>query len=288
MTGLRIGFVALSTAAALAAGLLPGAAGAQQVGVARRGMPPVLPDVRGQAGPERPAPEQQAPTAVWQVRARLGRVIGRSTDVYRQPDPRSRWLGALTPGQYVAVLAYGMGWLSIMMSDGGPGYLSQTNVELLDYEVRTVTSASQEAQPPLETLPSAAPQQLPQLPQVASALAGGVISSAFVYEGVPYRLGGTSRQGLDCSGLVQTCFAAVGVKLPRKASEQAGVGRSVPLDQLLPGDRLYFSVKRQYDHTGIYLGNGFFIHASRSRGRVAVDHLSSNLYGSSLTSARRL
>jgi lipoprotein Spr/probable lipoprotein NlpC len=64
----------------------------------------------------------------------------------------------------------------------------------------------------------------------------------------------------------------------------------VPLDlsQLQPGDRLYFAVKGSaIDHTGIYLGDGYFIHASRSRGEVAVDRLNKPLYGRNLVAARR-
>jgi cell wall-associated NlpC family hydrolase len=64
----------------------------------------------------------------------------------------------------------------------------------------------------------------------------------------------------------------------------------VPLDitQLQPGDRLYFAVKRAtIDHTGIYIGGGRFIHASMSRGKVAVDSLSKPLYGKNLVAVRR-
>jgi cell wall-associated NlpC family hydrolase len=56
---------------------------------------------------------------------------------------------------------------------------------------------------------------------------------------------------------------------------------------LQQGDRLYFSGRRTHDHTGIYLGNGYFIHAGRSRGNVGVDHLSTPYYKRTLASARR-
>jgi cell wall-associated NlpC family hydrolase len=95
---------------------------------------------------------------------------------------------------------------------------------------------------------------------------------------------------LDCSGLVKNCFGRCGVSLPRRAGEQARVGQPVPLSlaALRPGDRLYFAVSRPaIDHTAIYLGNGYFIHASMSRGRVGIDRLSRALYGRHLVAARR-
>ena len=60
------------------------------------------------------------------------------------------------------------------------------------------------------------------------------------------------------------------------------------MDQLRPGDRLYFSCKYSYvDHCGIYAGNGYFIHSSVSRKGVGVDSLSSDYYWRSLVTARR-
>ena len=56
---------------------------------------------------------------------------------------------------------------------------------------------------------------------------------------------------------------------------------------LQPGDRLYFAVKYPYDHTGIYIGDGYFIHSSKSRSGVAVSHLSEALFAKSLAAARR-
>ncbi|HEU4753766.1 MAG TPA: C40 family peptidase, partial [Armatimonadota bacterium] len=122
----------------------------------------------------------------------------------------------------------------------------------------------------------------------SSPLALAVIREAFRYQGTPYVYGGNDESGIDCSGLVKNCFAASGVSLPRRASEQAEIGQPVALDQLQPGDRLYFSVSKQYDHTGIYLGSGYFIHAGRGRGNVGVDHLSKPLYSRTLSAARRL
>ena len=115
-----------------------------------------------------------------------------------------------------------------------------------------------------------------------------VIEEALRYRGTPYVYGGNSRGGVDCSGLVRNCYATTGVQLPRRASEQARIGQEVPMEALRPGDRLYFSVKKEHDHTGIYLGEGYFIHAARGIGRVDIDSLSSRFYARSYSTARRL
>ena len=94
--------------------------------------------------------------------------------------------------------------------------------------------------------------------------------------------------GMDCSAFVRMVFGQHGFSLPRTAREQAGVGQTVTVDQLQPGDRLYFSCKNPYiDHCGIYAGGGYFVHCSSSRGGVAVDSLSSSFYWRNLVIAKR-
>jgi cell wall-associated NlpC family hydrolase len=114
---------------------------------------------------------------------------------------------------------------------------------------------------------------------------------AMQYLGVRYRWGGNNpRTGIDCSGFVKLVYEQLGVRLPRRAREQALKGIPITrIEQLQPGDLLFFAVKRQHiDHTGIYIGDGYFIHSARSRGGVAIDHLSHPLYRRSLVAARRL
>lgn len=269
-------------------GLLASRAMVQQIGVARRGGPPILPPVEGTsivpdsviAAPP-PAPAQVT------VNARLGRMIAYQTDVYKLPDPRSQWVGKVSQGQQVAIVSQWEGWYAIVMGNGTQAYVPQTSVEVLPYQVKTVSPVAP-TPPPAPTVTSGQTLLGPGGgPESAPAHIRALIQEAFKYEGTPYVYGGNGSSGIDCSGLVKNCFASLGVSLPRRASEQATVGTSAPLSELQPGDRLYFSVKRQFDHTGIYLGNGYFIHASASRKKVAVDHLSTPLYGTHLEAARR-
>jgi cell wall-associated NlpC family hydrolase len=126
----------------------------------------------------------------------------------------------------------------------------------------------------------------------ASGLLDRVTSRARGQLGTRYVLGG-ERPGaaLDCSSFARYVMAAVGLRLPRTAQQQAQVGRAVPRDRaaLRPGDLLTFGTRRHVDHVGIYLGQGRFIHASVSSGRVIETTIERN--GSLFrkwTGARRL
>lgn len=262
-----------------------------QIGVQRRGGPPVLPPVGRNTGPssfgegEGPLEAASLPKSGAQVpiQARLGAIIGGSVDVYRLPDARSQRIGMLKQGQQVAVVNGGLGWYCLVMGDGSQGYVPQTHLELLPYQVTAVTPTA-----PLPDAPMPTPSiGAAGLPMGVTPLSRAVLGEAYRYQETPYVYGGNTERGIDCSGLVKNCFALAGISLPRRASEQALVGAEVPLNQLQPGDRLYFSVRHHHDHTGIYVGNGYFIHASSARGKVAVDHLSTALYARSLDAARR-
>ncbi len=109
--------------------------------------------------------------------------------------------------------------------------------------------------------------------------------------GVDYKFGGTSPEtGLDCSGLVRYVFQQVtGVTLPRTAKEMSRVGDKVALDELKPGDLVFFNTRRfAFSHVGIYLGDNRFIHAP-SRGReVEVAAIDKSFWQKRFNGARRL
>ncbi|PMR75563.1 C40 family peptidase [Billgrantia endophytica] len=85
--------------------------------------------------------------------------------------------------------------------------------------------------------------------------------------GTPYRLGGTSDRGIDCSALVQNVFSdTFRLELPRSTSEQVRQGTPIARDELQVGDLVFFRPPGAYDHVGIYVGEGYFLHASTSRG----------------------
>ncbi len=106
-----------------------------------------------------------------------------------------------------------------------------------------------------------------------------LIREVALWIGTPYRYGGTGRSGVDCSGFIVTVNRNVyGRQLPRQTAAIANETRRVNRRGLRDGDVVFFRTKgRKISHAGIYLGNGYFVHASSSRG-VVVDNLNTDYW----------
>jgi cell wall-associated NlpC family hydrolase len=103
-----------------------------------------------------------------------------------------------------------------------------------------------------------------------------------------YRLGGLSRNGIDCSGFIHVTFKTkLGVVLPRSTEFQAKIGSSIDKEQLRAGDLVFFKTGMFDRHVGIYLENGRFLHASASYG-VTISRLDESYWKSAYWKARRL
>ncbi|MBS1210491.1 MAG: hypothetical protein H6R19_2889 [Proteobacteria bacterium] len=106
-----------------------------------------------------------------------------------------------------------------------------------------------------------------------------------------YRFGGSNPDaGLDCSGMVSLVVEqATGRKLPHNAAKIAAQTRPISRDQLLPADLVFFNTSGPtFSHMGIYLGDGRFVHAPSSKGRVRVDRLDASYYAQRFSGARSL
>jgi cell wall-associated NlpC family hydrolase len=106
---------------------------------------------------------------------------------------------------------------------------------------------------------------------------------------VPYRFGGSTLRGIDCSAYVQRVFGLLDIKLPRTAREQYTTGAGIERDELAVGDLVFFRTYASYpSHVGIYLGDNQFIHASSVVRRVTVDSLDLPYYRQRFLGGRRL
>jgi len=108
------------------------------------------------------------------------------------------------------------------------------------------------------------------------------------WKGVRYRMGGTSKRGIDCSAFVQTTFREqFGLDLPRSTYEQEDTGKSIQRGKLRPGDLVLFRSGSTGRHVGIYLGNDNFVHASTSSG-VMISNLNEAYWKNRYRDARRV
>ncbi len=115
-----------------------------------------------------------------------------------------------------------------------------------------------------------------------------ITEEAKKYVGVPYQFGGTTPKGFDCSGFIQYVFNRKGIFLPRSADEQYTAGKKVSVNALKPGDLVYFQTYTSgISHSGLYLGDGYFISATSSRG-VAVATMKSGYWHDRYLGANRV
>jgi cell wall-associated NlpC family hydrolase len=106
--------------------------------------------------------------------------------------------------------------------------------------------------------------------------------------GKPYRYGGSTPQGFDCSGLVYFSFKRTGMDVPRSTETQRSKSRKVSVSGLARGDLLFFNQEGKYSsHVGIYLGGKRFVHAPSSGKRVRVDSLTDTYWQKHLVDVRR-
>jgi cell wall-associated NlpC family hydrolase len=107
--------------------------------------------------------------------------------------------------------------------------------------------------------------------------------------GKPYRYGGSTPAGFDCSGLVLYSYRQAGLALPHSTDKQRSASRPVRLADLRRGDLLFFNQEgKKHGHVGIYLGDGKFVHAPSSGKSVRSDRLDSPYWKRHLSEARRL
>ena len=124
----------------------------------------------------------------------------------------------------------------------------------------------------------------PERPDPASQAA----SVAYQQVGVPYRYGGNSPSGFDCSGLVQYAYSRVGGAAPRTTSALWQRTRPVDHENIRAGDILFFNVDGKMSHVGMYLGKRRFVHAPSTGKAVSIGSLDSPYYAQAFVRAGRL
>ena len=209
-------------------------------------------------------------------------VNANSLNVREEPNSESKLITTISRGDKVTFYETQGEWARIITWTDKKGYIlskylvnSEKDVEKVEKkEVSSVSRSSSQSSKPLSA--------------EGQSTAEKIVSYAKSLQGVKYVYGGYSTSGLDCSGLTKYVFAKFGINIPRSSSEYYGVGTKVSRSDLKQGDILLFDAwdNKVLSHVGIYIGDGNFIHASTSKGKVVIQNL--NTYNGNYLGARRV
>lgn len=148
--------------------------------------------------------------------------------------------------------------LTVSLLAGCAGTVKETQAPTDDYFARDM--------PGLISPAESIRHQAQATPDPSDLIRDALMAQHERWEGTPYRLGGTSSSGIDCSALVQNIYAdQFNVNLPRTTRHQVNEGAAVTRASLEPGDLVFFRPPGSR-HVGIYVGDNRFLHASTSRG----------------------
>jgi cell wall-associated NlpC family hydrolase len=112
-----------------------------------------------------------------------------------------------------------------------------------------------------------------------------IVSTALKHVGAPYARGGSSPAGFDCSGFVMFVYGRAGISLPHSAEKQYRIGSAVARNELEAGDIVFFD---RLGHSGIYIGNARFVHATKPGDVVKVSSLDEDWFRRRWVGARRV
>jgi cell wall-associated NlpC family hydrolase len=146
----------------------------------------------------------------------------------------------------------------------------------------------QQSPPSVKPAAGAPRKHAPIAPQAQGDAAARAAQHAAKLVGAPYRYGGSNPStGFDCSGLIQYSFSQAGLTIPRSTAEQRRA--SLRVSDPRQGDLLFFDQEgKKNSHAGIYLGDGYFVHAPSSGKRVRMDRLDSPYWRRHLSEIRRI
>ena len=136
---------------------------------------------------------------------------------------------------------------------------------------------------------SAPPSPATHVGPASDAVASRAADNALEMVGKPYRYSGNTPAGFDCSGLVQYSYRKAGLDLPRETQTQRYLGQAVSRSRMRRGDLLFFDQEGQKSsHVALYLGDGRFVHAPSTGGRVRTDRLDAAYWRKHFVEARRI
>lgn len=220
------------------------------------------------------------------VEAKTGKVTASVLNVRSQASTSSKITGKLKKGQTVNILSKSGQWYMVNTPNISSGWIYGAYVALdkPDSAKGNTTSRGSTVSRGGES-----PRDIP----VSKATKGEQIAEySKKFLGVPYKWGGATPEGFDCSGLTYYIYKQFGITLNRTAAGQSTQGVLVKKNELKPGDLLFFDTQGgnngQVTHNGLYIGNNKFIHSANPRTVVRITDLSDSYYTRTYVKAKRI
>lgn len=214
-----------------------------------------------------------------------------NSKVYTAVDPTSKVLDTANQDEKAYIIGVNTGWYKVIFKDV-IGYVPSNVLKLTEVPYENHDSENYPRFFRLGKSTGLAPSAdaLKEEVLIPSTDGEKIVATAKKYLGVPYVWGGSSPSGFDCSGFVYYVYKQCGYSITRTATAQNTDGYYVSRSDLQPGDIVIFynSAMTSIGHSGIYIGNGQFIHASSASGKVVISNLSSTYYNTHYYSARRV
>ena len=164
-----------------------------------------------------------------------------------------------------------------------PGYI----IRVFTLAITVLALAACGSNPPVQSTVERGSAGQPVSSAVRTTAGQRAAAIALDQVGIPYRYGGTSPSGFDCSGLVQYSYRQAGLNVPRTTGQLWSAASPVGRSELRAGDLLFFSIEGKMSHVGLYLGERRFVHAPQSGRKVSVASLDSPFYKAALIRAGR-
>jgi len=200
--------------------------------------------------------------------------------VYNKPNFKSECISEAVLGEMCLIISEKNNWFNIKCEDGYKGWINkfygQTSIEILYPKYIVVYPDKRGNYNPLYPFGSMLNKKMPGTINIDNKLGyNNVIPVARNLLGIPYRWGGKTSNGVDCSGLVQTVLKICGIDIPRDAYQQLEYFSKFPvgLDEVQPGDLHFFGDNDNISHVAFSTGNKGIIH---SHGYVKEESLDSN------------
>ena len=217
--------------------------------------------------------------------SKKGKVNVETAKVRKEPSTTADLVALLDRGDEIIISQEVNGWYK-MEHGNVKGYISSTLITITENR-DNVSSRSQTEDRKTEVKEEAKKEEIS-----TSDLGNEVVEYAKQFLGKPYVVGGkTPETGFDCSGYTKYVYKKFGYTLASIAADQVSAGTEVSRDELKPGDLVLFynDAKTKIGHTGVYVGNGEFIHAANPERGVVYDNLNTvSYYNERYVTARRI